>query len=67
MNSQKTNEKILEVKNLQAHFRTDAGIVKPDVELGVTKEIIFPCSFSKSYPVSVLYIFSSSLRTAIRL
>ena len=28
MNSQKTNEKILEVKNLQAHFRTDAGIVK---------------------------------------
>ena len=28
MNSQKTNEKILEVRNLQAHFRTDAGIVK---------------------------------------
>ena len=28
MNSQKTNEKILEVKNLQAYFRTDAGIVK---------------------------------------
>ena len=28
MKSQKTNEKILQVKNLQAHFKTDAGIVK---------------------------------------
>ena len=28
MNNQKTNEKILKVKNLQSRFWTDAGIVK---------------------------------------
>ena len=28
MNNQKTNEKILQVKNLQSWFWTDAGIVK---------------------------------------